>query len=54
MPVYPPISAGANAELVRALGAAVAAHGCDGCLFTVNAEDAGQVQTLQRALKNLG
>ena len=35
-------------KLVRALGEAVAGHGCDGCLFTVNAEDEEQVRVLGR------
>ena len=54
VPLYPPLSAGASPELVRALGEAVAGHGCDGCLFTVNAEDAGQVRVLGEALVGVG
>lgn len=54
VPLYPPVSAGAAPELVREMGAAVAGHGCDGCLFTVNAEDAGQVRVLGEALAEVG
>ncbi|NKB67394.1 MAG: hypothetical protein GKR89_10065 [Candidatus Latescibacteria bacterium] len=54
VPLYPPISAGAGADLVRVLGAAVVDHECDGCLFTVNPEDEGQVRTLGGALVGLG
>ena len=54
VPLYPPISAGATSELVRALGEAVVGHGCDGCLFTVNAEDEEQVRVLGEALAGVG
>ena len=54
VPLYPPISAGATPGLVRELCAAVAAHECDGCLFTVNAEDEGQVRVLGEALADVG
>ena len=53
VPLYPPISAGAAPELVRALAAAVAEHRCDGCLFTVNAEDEDQVRVLGEALSDV-
>ena len=54
VPLYPPISAGAAPELVRDLGAAVVGHGCEGCLFTVDPADDGQVRVLSGALTGLG
>ena len=54
VPLYPPLSAGASPELIRALGETVAGHGCDGCLFTINAEDEGQVRVLGEAVAGVG
>ena len=54
VPLYPPLSAGAAPELVQALGEAVAGHGCDGCLFTVDAEEEEQVRVLGEALAGVG
>ena len=54
MPSTVSLSERASPELVRALGEAVAGHGCDGCLFTVNAEDEEQVRVLGEALAGVG
>ena len=45
---------GSGSRTGAGLGAVVAGHGCDGCLFTVNAEDEGQVRVLGEALAGVG
>ena len=53
----PPVSAPFSGSVPRvgtSFGGAVAGHGCDGCLFTVNAEDGGQVRVLGEALAGVG
>ena len=47
VPLYPPISAGGNPDLVRRLGASVQAHGCHGAMVTVAPDNEQSLQALR-------
>ena len=50
VPLYPPISAGGNPDLVRRLGASVQAHGCHGAMVTVDPDNEQSLPALRDGL----
>jgi hypothetical protein len=53
VPLYPPISAGGNPDLVRRLAASVRAHGCHGAMVTVDPDNAQSLAALRDGLGHL-